>query len=96
MKFQLPLLLPVVICAAGGAALHTGGKSPPLQSWWADALGLFIFHVPFLRSKGMGGEMMGGLFRAVKAVFRPIQLPSKQQILCMSKWECELQTVHTQ
>lgn len=55
MKFQLPLLLPVVICAAGGAALHTGGKSPPLQSWWADALGLFIFHVPFLRSKGIGG-----------------------------------------
>lgn len=60
MKFQLPLLLPVVIRAAWGAALHTGGKSPPLQSWWADALGLFIFHVPFLCSKGMGGEMFGG------------------------------------
>lgn len=25
--------IPVVIRAAGGAALHTGGKSPPLQSW---------------------------------------------------------------
>lgn len=76
MEFQLPLLLlPVVISAAGGAALRTGGKSPALQSCWADVLGLFIFHVPLLCSRGKGREMLRGLFRAVKPAFKAIQVP---------------------
>jgi len=32
MEFQLLLLLPMVMSVAGGAELHTEGKSPPLQS----------------------------------------------------------------
>lgn len=73
LEFQLPLLFPVVISAAGGAALHTGGKSPPFPPRRADVLGLFIFHVPLLCSRGMGREMLRGAFRAVK----PVQFPSK-------------------
>lgn len=56
MEIQLPLLLlPVAISAAGGAALHIGGKSPPLQSCWTDLHGLFIFHMLMQQRDGQDG-----------------------------------------
>lgn len=59
MEIQLPLLLlPVVISAAGGAALRTGGKSPSVQSCWTHLLGLFIFYIPLLCNRGLGRKTL--------------------------------------
>lgn len=54
MELHLPLLLlPVAINAAGGAALHTGGKSPPFQSRWMGPTWLFLYFI-CLCNRGMG------------------------------------------
>lgn len=70
-------------------------STPILVSWRT-----WPFYIPcalFYAVKGWEGRWWGGGgVRAVKAVFRPIQLPSKQQKPHICKWECELLTLHTQ
>ena len=60
MGFQLPLLS-LVMSVAGGAALHMGGKSPPLQSCWAlTYLAFWYFMCLFYAIDWWAGWCRGG------------------------------------